>query len=104
MFSSPLRISRIFLKFLSSVIYEVLYVRGVALVAISEITLSNDNYNVTVALLKEKFGNLDSIIEMLYSKLQNLPTALNRFSRFSDVKRAHGNISSSSVESSGRDC
>jgi len=68
-FSSPLRTSRIFLKCPSSVIYEMLYVCGVPFVAISEITLSNDNYNLAVALLKEKFGNLDSIIEILYSKL-----------------------------------
>ena len=44
--------------------------RGSALVVISGITLSNDNYDLAVALLKEKFGNPDSIVEALYSKLQ----------------------------------
>jgi len=63
--------------------------RGSALVAISGITLSNDNYDLAVALLKEKFGNTDSIVEALYSKLQHLPTVPNRFS---DIKIAHENI------------
>jgi len=58
-------------------------------VAISGITLSNENYDLAVALLKEKYGNPDSIVEALYSKLQHLPTVPNRFS---DIKRTHENI------------
>jgi len=32
--------------------------------AISRIALSNDNYDASVSLLKQKFGRLDSIIEI----------------------------------------
>jgi len=34
-------------------------------------------------------GNPDYIVEVLYSKLQHLPTVPNRFS---DIKRAHKNV------------
>jgi len=62
---------------------------GTAFIAISGIALTNDNYDVAVTLLKQKFGRPDSIIEMLYSKLQHLSTASQRFS---DVKRTFENI------------
>ena len=62
---------------------------GTAFTAISGIALTNDNYDVAVALLKRKFGRPDSIVEMLYSKLQHLSTASQRFS---DVKRTFENI------------
>jgi len=49
--------------------YLKLALRGAAFTAISGIVLTNDNYDVAVALLKQKFGRLDSIVKMLYSKL-----------------------------------
>jgi len=49
----------------------------------------NDNHDVAITLLKQKFGKPDSIIEMLYSKLQHLSTASQRFS---DVKWTFENI------------
>jgi len=58
---------------------------GSALVAISGITLSNENYDLAVALLKEKFGNPDSIVEALYSKLQHLPTVPNRLRELTKI-------------------
>ena len=62
---------------------------GAALVAISGITLSNDNYDMAVALLKKKFGKPESTAEALYTKLQHLSTVPNKFS---DIKRVHENI------------
>ena len=52
--------------------------RGTALVAISGITLSNDNYDTAVSLLKEKFGKPESNVETLYAKLQHLSTVPNK--------------------------
>ena len=63
--------------------------RGAALVAISGIALSNDNYDMAVALLKKKFGKPESTAEALYTKLQHLSTVPNKFS---DIKRVHENI------------
>ena len=63
--------------------------RGTAFTAISGIALTNDNYDVTVTLLKQKFGRPDSIVEMLYAKLQYLPTSSPRFG---DIRRTHENI------------
>ena len=63
--------------------------RGTAFTAISGIALTNDNYDVAVTLLKQKFGRPDSIVEMLYAKLQHLPTSSPRFG---DIKRTHENI------------
>ena len=59
--------------------------RGAAFTAISGIVFSA----VAVILLKQKFGRPDSIIEMLYSKLQHLSTASQRFN---DIKRTYENI------------
>ena len=63
--------------------------RGAAFTAISGIALTNDNYDVAVTLLKQKFGRPDCIIEMLYAKLQHLSTSSTRFN---DIKRTHENI------------
>ena len=65
--------------------------RGTAFTAISGIALTNDNYDVVVTLLKQKFGRPDSIVEMPYAKLQHLPTSSPRFG---DIKRTHENIES----------
>ena len=63
--------------------------QGAAFTAISGIVLTNENYDVAVTLLREKFGRPDSIIEMLYGKLQHLLTSIQRFT---DIKRAYENI------------
>jgi len=60
--------------------------RGSASMAIAGISVTNENYNVAIQLLKEKFGNKESIIEALYAKLQHLPTSSNRFS---DIKHTY---------------
>ena len=44
---------------------------------------------MAVALLKEKFGKPESIVEALCAKLQHLSTVPNKFS---DIKRVHENI------------
>ena len=63
--------------------------RGAAFMAISGISLTSENYQVAVAILKEKFGKKDSIIEMRYAKLQHLSVSSNKFS---DIKHTHDNI------------
>ena len=60
--------------------------RSSASMAIAGISVTNENYNVAIKLLKEKFGNKESIIEALYAKLQHLPTSSNRFS---DIKHTY---------------
>ena len=45
--------------------------------AISGLLLSNENYKVAVALLKERFGDIQSIINSHYVELVNLPMAIN---------------------------
>ena len=57
--------------------------RGSAALAITGISVTNENYEVVIKILQEKFGNKESIIEALYAKLQNLSTASNKFS---DIK------------------
>ena len=47
--------------------------RGPALTAIAGISVTGDNYQLAVKLLKDRFGKKEVIIELLYSKLQNLP-------------------------------
>ena len=39
--------------------------------------MSNENYKVAVALLKERFGDIQSVINSHYVELVNLPTAIN---------------------------
>ena len=62
---------------------------GTAFTTISGIALTNDNYDVTVTLLKQKFGRPDSIIEVFYAKLQHLSMSS---SRFNNIKRTHEKI------------
>ncbi|XP_065891574.1 uncharacterized protein [Dysidea avara] len=63
--------------------------RGVASVAISGISVTEENYDVALKLLKERFGRKESIVEVLYAKLQNLPTSS---CKFSDIQYTHNNI------------
>ena len=62
---------------------------GSASVAISGISVTEDNYDTVVALLKEKFGGRESIIEMLYAKLHHLPTSSGKFN---DIKYTYNSV------------
>jgi len=53
---------------------------GLASMAIAGISVTNENNNVAIQLLKEKYGNKELIIEALYAELQHLPTSSYRFS------------------------
>ena len=57
--------------------------------AISGISATEDNYNVVVALLKDKFGSKEFIIETLYAKLYHLPTSSGKFN---DIKYTYNNV------------
>ena len=50
---------------------------GEAKQAVSGIYLSNENYDVTKTLLKERFGNLQSVVNSHYTQLVNLKPAVN---------------------------
>ena len=54
-----------------------------AATSIYGISVTNDNYPVAIKILCDKFGKKESIIEALYSQLQRLPLATNRFN---DIK------------------
>ena len=53
--------------------------KGSALSTIVGIPLTNDNYALADRLLQEKFGQKEAIVGVLYSRLQNLPKASNKF-------------------------
>ena len=63
--------------------------RGVTATAIYGISITNDNYDTAIKLLKEKFGKREVIIETLYSQLQHMPMATNRTG---DIKSIYVNI------------
>ena len=46
---------------------------GAAAAVIGGISITNDNYDIVIELLKEKFGKREVIIDALYSQLQYLP-------------------------------
>ena len=48
--------------------------------------MTNENYDVAVKVIREKFGKNYAITESLYTSIQQLPTTLNRFS---DMKKTH---------------
>ena len=50
---------------------------GAAAAVIGGISITNDNYDIVIELLKEKFGKRGIIIDALYSQLQYLPMATN---------------------------
>ena len=62
---------------------------GAPSVAISGISVTEDNYDTAVTLLKEKFGSKESIIETLYAKLHHLPISC---SKFNDIKYTYNNV------------
>jgi len=63
--------------------------KGTAAVAISGISVNNENYDLALQLLKEKFGRPEKIIELLYTKLQAIPRCS---SKFSDIKHTSDSI------------
>ena len=50
---------------------------GEAKSAVSGILLSNENYSVTVTLLKERFGDVQSVVNCHYTELINITQAIN---------------------------
>ena len=60
--------------------------RGSAALAITGISVTNEKYDVAIRILRERFGNKESIIEALYAKLQHLPTSSDRFG---DIKHTY---------------
>ena len=63
--------------------------RGSAYVDISGISVTEDNYDAVVALLKDKFGSKESIVETLYARLYHLPTSSGKFN---DIKYTYNNV------------
>ncbi|XP_071150567.1 uncharacterized protein [Mytilus edulis] len=51
---------------------------GTANSAISGLTLSHENYDVAISILKERFGNVQSVVNKHYSDLINLQSASNQ--------------------------
>ncbi|XP_063414880.1 uncharacterized protein LOC134696854 [Mytilus trossulus] len=51
---------------------------GTANSAISGLTLSHENYDVTISILKERFGNVQYVVNKHYSDLINLQSASNQ--------------------------
>ena len=54
--------------------------KGSAAAAISGISVTTENYDLAIAMLKERFGKKEPIIGSLYAKLQNIPRVSNKFS------------------------
>ena len=50
---------------------------GEAKSAVSGILLSNENYSVTVTLLRERFGDVQSVVNCHYTELINITPAIN---------------------------
>ena len=63
--------------------------KGAVAAAISGISICDDNYDDAVALLKERFGREEVIIESLYAKLQSLPKSC---SKFTEVRQTYQSI------------
>ena len=57
--------------------------RKAAAISIHGISVTSDNYPVAIKILQDKFGKKKSIIEALYSRLQHISMATNRFN---DIK------------------
>lgn len=55
-------------------------VSGEAKCAIQGLTLSKENYDVAIGILKDRFGNEQDVIDLHYNKMINLPTATNKTS------------------------
>ncbi|CAG2200461.1 unnamed protein product [Mytilus edulis] len=65
---------------------------GEAKQAISGLNLSNDNYEVAVSILQERFGNIQVVIDLHYNEMINLESASNKTSslrKFMDTLNRH---------------
>ena len=62
---------------------------GAAAAVIGGISITIDNYDIVIELLKEIFGKREIIIDALYSQLQYIPIVTNRIS---DVNSTFENI------------
>ena len=60
--------------------------KGAAAKAVAGIAVTGENYLDAVSTLREKFGKKEIIIAALYSKLQHLPAASNKYA---DIKRTY---------------
>ena len=54
--------------------------RGSAAATISGIPVTNENYDLVIGFLKERFRKKEVISESLYCKLLSLPKVSNKFS------------------------
>ena len=57
--------------------------KGTAAVAILGVPVNNENYDLALWWLKEKFGRPENVIELLYTKLQAIPKCNIKFA---DIK------------------
>jgi len=62
---------------------------GEAMQVISGLTLSNENYAVAINILKERYGNVQDVVNLHYNKMINLQPASNTTS---SLRLFHDNI------------
>ena len=62
---------------------------GEAMQVISGLTLSNENYAVAINILKERYGNIQDVVNLHYNKMINLQPASNTTS---SLRLFHDNI------------
>ena len=56
-----------------------------ALKAISGLELTNSNYDAAIAILKERYGNEQLIVDTHYTKLMEMPPTVNRTTSLRDT-------------------
>ena len=57
--------------------YLISKLSGEAARVISDLALSNENYDIAIACLKERFGNKQEVVDLHYSQIINLQAATN---------------------------
>ena len=57
--------------------YLISKLSGEAACVISGLALSNENYDIAIACLKERFGNKQEVVDLHYSQIINLQAATN---------------------------
>jgi len=63
--------------------------RGMALSAIAGVPVTSDTYPLVIKLLRDRYGKKEAIIELIYSRLQNMPRS---GSNLSQIKSTCDNI------------
>lgn len=53
---------------------------GDAKYVVSSLSLSNENYKIAVGTLKERFGNIEDVVDRHFGEMINLQPALNKMS------------------------